>query len=128
VLRLVDMPGYGYTEAPKDLVRQWAMLIGDYLRGRPTLKRVLVLIDCRHGVKPVDREIMELMDKSAVSYQIVLTKGDKVKPTALAVTLAEVEAEARKHPAAHPVLVATSSETKAGIAELRASVMTAAFA
>jgi GTP-binding protein len=128
VLRLVDMPGYGYAEAPKDLVRQWAMLIGDYLRGRPTLKRVLVLIDCRHGVKPVDREIMELMDKSAVSYQIVLTKGDKVKPTALAVTLAEVEAEARKHPAAHPVLVATSSETKAGIAELRAAVMTAAFA
>ncbi|MGL6043309.1 MAG: ribosome biogenesis GTP-binding protein YihA/YsxC [Sandaracinobacteroides sp.] len=128
VLRLVDMPGYGYAEAPKDIVRQWAMLIGDYLRGRATLKRVLVLIDCRHGVKPVDREIMELMDKSAVSYQIVLTKGDKVKPTALAVTLGEVAAEARKHPAAHPVLVATSSETKDGIAELRAAVMAAAFA
>lgn len=128
VLRLVDMPGYGYAEAPKDVVRQWAMLIGDYLRGRPTLKRVLVLIDCRHGVKPVDREIMELMDKSAVSYQIVLTKGDKVKPTALAATLDEVATEARKHPAAHPVLVATSSETKDGIADLRAAVMTAALA
>lgn len=128
VLRLVDMPGYGYAEAPKDVVRAWARLIGDYLRGRATLKRVLVLIDARHGLKPVDREIMELMDKSAVSYQIVLTKGDKVKPTALAATLAQVAEEARKHPAAHPLLLGTSSETKDGIAELRAAVMAAAFA
>jgi len=128
VLRLVDMPGYGYAEAPKDVVRQWALLIGDYLRGRPTLKRVLVLVDARHGLKPVDREIMDLMDKTAVSYQIVLTKGDKVKTTELAATLAAVEEEARKHPAAHPVLIATSSETKAGIPELRAAVVAAAFA
>lgn len=127
VLRLVDMPGYGYAEAPKDVVRAWARLIGDYLRGRPTLKRVLVLIDSRHGLKPVDREIMELMDKSAVSYQLVLTKGDKVKPTALAATLAEVAEEARKHPAAHPRLIATSSETKEGMAELRAAVTAGAF-
>ena len=128
VMRLVDMPGYGYAEAPKDVVRQWALLIGDYLRGRPTLKRVLVLIDARHGLKPVDRKIMELMDKTAVSYQIVLTKGDKVKTTALAATLATVEAEARKRPAAHPLLIATSSETRAGIPELRAAVVAAAFA
>jgi GTP-binding protein len=127
VLRLVDMPGYGYAEAPKDIVRAWARLIGNYLRGRPTLKRVLVLIDSRHGLKPVDREIMELMDKSAVSYQLVLTKGDKVKPTALAATLAEVAEEARKHAAAHPRLLTTSSETKDGIAELRAAVVAGAF-
>jgi GTP-binding protein len=127
VLRLVDMPGYGYAEAPKDIVRAWARLIGNYLRGRPTLKRVLVLIDSRHGLKPVDREIMELMDKSAVSYQLVLTKGDRVKPTALAATLAEVAEEARKHAAAHPRLLTTSSETKDGIAELRAAVVAGAF-
>jgi GTP-binding protein len=128
VFRLVDMPGYGYAEAPKDIVRQWALLIGDYLRGRATLKRVLVLVDARHGLKPVDLEIMELMDQSAVSYQLVLTKADKVKPTALAVTLAAVAEVARKHPAAHPELVATSSESKAGIPELRAAVAAAAFA
>lgn len=124
--RLVDMPGYGYAEAPKDVVRQWALLIGDYLRGRATLKRVLVLIDSRHGLKPVDREIMELMDKSAVSYQLVLTKSDKVKPTALAATLEEVATGARTHAAAHPLLLPTSAETKDGIAELRAAVLTAA--
>ena len=128
VLRLVDMPGYGYAEAPKDVVKKWARLIGDYLRGRATLKRVLVLVDSRHGLKPVDREIMELMDKSAVSYQLVLTKADKVKPTALAETLAQVAEEARRHPAAHPLLLPTSSETKQGIAELRAAVTSAAFA
>ncbi len=128
VLRLVDMPGYGYADAPKDVVKQWGRLVGDYLRGRPTLKRVLLLIDSRHGLKPVDHEIMSLMDKSAVSYQIVLTKIDKVKPSALAVTSAGVAAAARQHPAAHPLLIATSSETKAGIADLRTAVMTAALA
>lgn len=125
LFRLVDMPGYGYAEAPKTVVAQWARLIGDYLRGRPTLKRVLVLIDGRHGIKPVDREVMELMDRSAVSYQLVLTKADKVKPTQLAETLAGVAAEARQHPAAHPHIIATSSETKAGIADLRAAVVAA---
>lgn len=127
VFRLVDMPGYGYAEAPKDVVRQWARLIGDYLRGRPNLKRVLVLVDARHGLKPVDREIMALMDKSAVSYQLVLTKSDKIKPTALLKVLDIIAEEARKHPAAHPLLIGTSSETKEGIAELRAAVVAAAF-
>jgi GTP-binding protein len=127
-MRLVDMPGYGYAEAPKDLIREWGRLVNDYLRGRPTLKRVLVLVDSRHGLKPVDREIMDLLDKAAVSYQIVLTKADKVKPTALAAVSALVGEEARKHPAAHPELIPTSSETKAGIAELRAAVAAAAFA
>ena len=126
--RLVDLPGYGYAEAPKDMVRQWAHLVNDYLRGRPTLKRVLVLVDSRHGLKPVDREIMALLDKAAVSYQIVLTKADKIKPTALAVVSAQVAEEARKHPAAHPLLIPTSSETKDGIADLRAAVVAAAFA
>lgn len=128
VMRLVDMPGYGYAEAPKDVIRQWARLIGDYLRGRATLKRVLVLVDSRHGLKPVDREIMELMDKSAVSYQLVLTKADKIKPTQLAATIATVAEEARTHPAAHPEIIATSSETRLGMAELRAAVTAAAFA
>ena len=128
VMRLVDMPGYGYAEAPKDLIREWGRLVNDYLRGRPTLKRVLVLVDSRHGLKPVDREIMEMLDKAAVSYQVVLTKADKVKPTALAAVSALVAEEARKHPAAHPELIPTSSETKAGIAELRAAVAAAAFA
>ena len=128
VLRLVDMPGYGYADAPKDVVRQWGQLVGDYLRGRPTLKRVLLLIDSRHGVKPVDREIMSLMDKSAVSYQIVLTKIDKIKPSVLAVTAAAVAEEARRHPAAHPLLIETSSETKVGMADLRAATVGAALA
>ena len=128
VMRLVDMPGYGYAEAPKDLIREWGRLVNDYLRGRPTLKRVLVLLDSRHGLKAVDREIMELLDKAAVSYQIVLTKADKVKPTALAAVSALVAEEARRHPAAHPDLIPTSSETKSGIAELRAAVAAAAFA
>ncbi len=127
VMRLIDMPGYGYADAPKDVVRQWARLIGDYLRGRPNLKRVLVLIDSRHGLKPVDHEIMELMDKSAVSYQLVLTKGDKIKPTALAATVAAISEVARRHPAAHPLIVGTSSETGVGIPDLRAAVVGAAF-
>lgn len=128
VLRLVDMPGYGYAEAPKEVVRAWARLVNDYLRGRPTLKRCLLLVDARHGLKPVDREIMALMDKAAVSYQLVLTKADKVKPTALAATREGVAAVARGHPAAHPEILATSAETKAGIPELRAAVLAAATA
>jgi GTP-binding protein len=125
--RLVDMPGYGYAEAPRDLVARWKRLIFDYLRGRAVLKRVLVLIDARHGLKTVDREIMTMLDKAAVSYQIVLTKSDKIKPTALAATLAAVEAVARTHVAAFPVVLATSAETGAGIAELRAAVVGAAI-
>jgi GTP-binding protein len=122
VMRLVDMPGYGYADAPKDMVRMWHALIGDYLRGRPTLKRVLLLIDSRHGFKPVDAEIMELLDKAAVGYRIVLTKADKVKPTALAVTLEAMQERAAKHPASHPALLATSAEKGTGMPELRAAI------
>ena len=121
--RLVDMPGYGYAEAPKDIVRRWQALVFDYLRGRAVLKRVLLLIDARHGIKPVDGDIMDLLDKAAVSYQVVLTKGDKIKPSELAATLAQVEEIARKHPAAYPVLLATSSEKGTGILELQAAVV-----
>ena len=125
-LRLVDMPGYGFAEAPKDLVRKWRHLINDYLRGRQVLKRALVLIDSRHGIKAVDRDIMDMLDTAAVSYHLVLTKADKVKPTELESTLAKTVAEAAKHPAAHPHLIATSSETGAGIAELRTAILDAA--
>jgi GTP-binding protein len=125
-LRLVDMPGYGFADAPKDLVRQWKHLVNDYLRGRAVLKRALVLVDSRHGLKPPDREMMEMLDGAAVNYQLVLTKADKVKPGALATTLEETGAEARKHPAAHPHIFTTSSETGSGIAELRTAVLQAA--
>ena len=128
VLRLVDMPGYGFAEAPKDMVKRWRFLVNDYLRGRAVLKRSLVLIDSRHGIKPVDLEIMKMLDDAAVNYQLVLTKGDKVKPTELAKTLQATEEEARKHPAAHPHIFTTSSETGSGIAELRTAVLEAAFA
>ncbi|HXG80750.1 MAG TPA: ribosome biogenesis GTP-binding protein YihA/YsxC, partial [Sphingomicrobium sp.] len=87
LFRLVDMPGYGFAEAPKDLVKRWRFLINDYLRGRSVLKRALVLIDARHGLKDVDREVMKMLDDAAVSYHLVLTKADKVKPTELARTI-----------------------------------------
>jgi GTP-binding protein len=125
-MRLVDMPGYGFAEAPKDLVRRWRFLVNDYLRGRVVLKRALVLVDARHGLKEVDREMMEMLDRAAVNYQLVLTKVDKVKPTELAKTLEAVADEARKHPAAHPGIFTTSSETGSGIAELRTAVLEAA--
>ena len=125
-LRLVDMPGYGFAEAPKDVVARWKALVFDYLRGRVVLKRVLVLVDARHGLKPVDREVMTMLDKAAVSFQLVLTKADKIKPTALTATLAAVSDEARKHPAAYPEVLATSSETGLGIPELRAAIWAAA--
>ena len=123
--RLVDMPGYGFAEAPKDVVKKWRFLINDYLRGRQVLKRTLVLIDSRHGVKPVDIEVMEMLDAAAVSYRLVLTKADKIKVSALEAVAAETSAEARKHPAAHPDIIATSSEKGMGIAELRAAVLEA---
>jgi GTP-binding protein len=128
VMRLVDMPGYGFAEAPKDMVKQWKRLIADYLRGRAVLKRALVLVDGRHGLKDVDREIMTMLDEAAVNYQLVITKADKVKPTEFAVTKEKVELDARKHPAAHPEVLATSSETGEGIAELRTSILSAATA
>jgi len=128
VLRLVDMPGYGFAKAPKDLIRKWHHLINDFLRGRAVLKRVLVLVDSRHGLKDVDRELMAMLDKAAVSYRLVLTKADKVKATELAAVHEATAAEARKHPAAHPEVIATSSEKGMGIPELRAAVLEAVTA
>lgn len=122
-LRLVDMPGYGFAKAPLKVVEQWRRLIRDFLRGRVVLKRALVLIDARHGIKPVDAEMMKMLDEAAVGYRIILTKADKIKPTELAAVLARTEADARKHVAAHPQVLTTSSETKDGIAELRAAVL-----
>ena len=125
VFRLVDMPGYGFAEAPKDMVRRWRFLINDYLRGRQVLKRALVLVDSRHGLKAVDHDIITMLDEAAVSYHLVLTKADKIKPTALAATIEDIRTEARKHQAAHPLILATSSETGAGIADLRTAVLEA---
>jgi len=123
--RLVDMPGYGFAKAPKDVVKKWRFLVNDFLRGRDVLKRALVLIDARHGIKEVDREILEMLDKAAVSYRLVMTKIDKIKPTDLADVIAATAAEARKRPAAHPEILPTSSETGLGIPELRAAVIEA---
>ena len=122
VFRLVDMPGYGFAKAPKDVVRKWRFLVNDFLRGRQALKRALVLIDSRHGIKDVDREVLEMLDKAAVSYRMVLTKADKIKASELAAVTEATAAEARKRAAAHPDILATSSETGLGIAALRAAV------
>ncbi len=125
-LRLVDMPGYGFAEAPKDLVRRWRHLMNDYLRGRAALKRALVLIDARHGLKEVDREMMRMLDDAAVGYHLVLTKADKVKPSALGALYEATMVEAARHPAAHPSIFTTSSEMASGIAELRTAILDAA--
>ncbi len=125
LFRLVDMPGYGFAEAPKDVVRKWRFLINDYLRGRQVLKRTLVLVDSRHGLKDVDRDVLDMLDKAAVSYRIVLTKTDKIKASALAAIADATQAEVRKRPAAHPELILTSSEKGMGIADLRAAVIEA---
>jgi GTP-binding protein len=125
-IRFVDMPGYGFAEAPKDMVRRWRFLINDYLRGRAVLKRALVLVDARHGLKEVDREVMRMLDDAAVSYHLVLTKSDKVKPSALGPLYEATASEAAKHPAAHPAIFTTSSETGSGIAELRTAILAAA--
>src|SRR6476469_5364976 len=125
-IRLVDMPGYGFAEAPKDMVKRWRFLINDYLRGRAVLKRALVLIDSRHGIKDVDRDVMGMLDDAAVSYHLVLTKSDKVKPAALGPLYEATMVEAAKHPAAHPSIFTTSSETGSGIAELRTAILDAA--
>ena len=125
-LTLFDMPGYGFAEAPKDLVRRWRHLVNDYLRGRSVLKRALVLVDSRHGLKEVDRDVMRMLDDAAVSYHLVLTKGDKVKPSALGALYEATMIDAAKHPAAHPRIFTTSSETGSGIAELRTAILEAA--
>jgi GTP-binding protein len=121
-LALVDMPGYGFAQAPKAKVDEWTGLVHDYLRGRPTLLRVFLLIDARHGPKASDLAVMGLLDQAAVSYQVVLTKIDKVKPPALAEVMRSTAAELERHGAAYPLLLATSSQTGAGMAELRAQV------
>ncbi len=121
-LRLVDLPGYGYARASRKDVERWSALTRDFLRGRSTLRRVCVLIDVRRGLNPADHEVMEMLDGAAVNYQIVLTKADKVKPTALAVVEAKTAEAIAKRAAAHPVVRATSSEKGTGIAELRADL------
>ena len=123
VFRLVDMPGYGFAKAPPAVTEKWRRLVRDFLRGRVQLRRTLLLIDSRHGIKPPDLEMMQMLDSSAVGYRIILTKADKVKPSELAATLASVRAEARKHAAAHPEITVTSSETGQGIEALRALVL-----
>ncbi len=121
-LVLVDMPGYGYAKAPKTQVAAWHRLIGDYLKGRTTLRRVYVLIDARHGIKPGDVEVMELLDTAAVSYQIVLTKADKIKPGALERLTAEMIEAIKKRPAAYPEVLATSAVKMTGINALGSSI------
>ena len=124
-MRLVDMPGYGFAKAPKDIVRKWRHLVNDYLRGRVVLKRALVLIDSRHGIKDVDREVMTMLDKAAVTYYLVLTKADKIKASELAAVSESTAAEGRTHVAAHPRLLVTSAEKDMGMAELRAAILEA---
>ena len=123
VLRLVDMPGYGYAKAPKSVVKEWQKVVREFLRGRAVLKRTLVLIDARHGPKDVDREMMAMLDEAAVGYRLVLTKADKIKASELAAALLATQTEARKHSAAFPVIHVTSAEKGMGIAELRAAVL-----
>jgi GTP-binding protein len=122
-LRLVDMPGYGYASAPKSKVASWTELIHKFLLGRASLARVYVLIDARHGFKDADLEVLKTLDKSAVSYQVVLTKADQVKAAELAAQIAATLAALAKHPAAFPDVLATSSRSGAGMAELRAAMV-----
>ena len=125
-LALVDLPGYGYAKESKTKVAAWNELVRDYLRGRVELRRALVLIDSRHGLKPIDLEMMGMLDRAAVPYQVVLTKGDKVKPTGLAKIRELTAGGLRKHTAAHPEGAITSAEKGWGIPELRASLATLA--
>lgn len=121
-LYLVDMPGYGYAQAPKPLVAEWRKLIESYLKGRPTLHRVYVLLDSRVDVKQHDLDIMKMLDKTAVSYQVVLTKCDKLGPNQLAAKIQSIQDIISKQSAAHPIIMPTSSEKGTGIAELRAEM------
>ena len=122
-LALVDMPGYGYAQAPKEQVDQWTKLVFDYLKGRVTLKRVYVLIDARHGIKKNDEDVLSLLDKAAVSYQIVLTKTDKIKAAGVPRLIEETLLKIKKRPAAFPGVLATSSEKVDGLEELRAAIV-----
>ncbi len=119
---VVDLPGYGYAEAPKPVVEKWQALLRSYLAGRPTLRRAFLLVDARHGLKPPDIEIMTLLDRSAVTFQVVLTKADKPRPGALDTVFGEVAAGLARHAAAFPKIVVTSSETGLGLDVLRSIV------
>jgi GTP-binding protein len=121
-LYVVDLPGYGFANAPVAIVEKWQGLLKQYLAGRQTLRRVFVLIDARHGAKAVDEEIMALLDRSAVTFQCVMTKTDKVKGKALEESLAKTRAALARHPAAHPEMILTSSDKGDGIATLRAVI------
>lgn len=121
-MALVDMPGYGYAQAPKEQVDAWTKLVFDYLRGRATLKRVYVLVDSRHGIKKNDEEVLALLDKAAVSYQVVLTKTDKIKEAGVRRLVDETLEKIRKRPAAFPFVIATSSEKSTGLDELRSAI------
>lgn len=119
-LMLADLPGHGYAKAPVSVVKQWHHLINNYLRGRPELRRVCFLIDSRHGIKDVDRDVMKMLDKAAVVYQVVLTKADKISKTALSKCLDKTRSDLQKNVAAHPEVVVTSSQKGTGIETLRA--------
>ena len=121
-IAVVDMPGYGFAKAPTDQVDRWTALVFDYLKGRVTLKRVYVLIDSRHGLKKIDEEVLDLLDKAAVSYQIVLTKTDKIKPPAVKRLVDETLEKVRRRPAAYPSIIATSSEKGDGMEDLRDAI------
>ena len=122
-LRLVDMPGYGFAAASKAKIAAWTTLIHDYLRGRANLARVYVLIDARHGIKDVDLDVLKTLDSAAVSYQVVLTKADQVKAGAQADISAQIQQMLQPRPAAFPVVIATSSKSKDGLADLRGAIM-----
>jgi GTP-binding protein len=122
-LTLVDMPGYGYAAVAKEKVASWTKLIHDYLRGRSSLGRVYLLIDARHGIKPADEDVLTTLDKAAVSYQVVLTKADELKPGAIERRVAETAEKIAKRAAAFPVIQPTSSRTGTGIPELRAGIV-----
>ncbi len=121
-LVLADLPGYGFAKAPKHRIAEWSDLILRYLKGRPALRRVLVLVDSRHGLKDSDRALFDMLDEAAVSYQVVLTKIDELKPAEAEARTREIAAELSRHVAAHPDIAATSSRTGAGIAALRAEL------
>ncbi len=122
VLRLVDLPGYGYAKASRKDVNNWTALTRDFLRGRTVLRRVCLLIDSRHGLKETDTDVMDLLDQSAVNYQIVLTKIDKVKPSGIPILTGQIAEKIKRRPAAHPTVMATSAEKGTGMAELRATL------
>jgi len=122
-MQLADLPGYGYASAPKTKVASWTKLIHQFLLGRATLARVYVLIDARHGIKDVDQDVLKTLDKSAVSYQVVMTKADQVKPAELQKHIEETTAALAKHPAAFPEVLVTSSKNGAGMPELRAAMV-----